>query len=81
MKEIVLGKGVAVSTPWLSIVEAAAYCNMSRERFLRQAGTNGTPHGGGTGTDRSYHVANLDRLMRQTGYNPPAIETGEEDQP
>ncbi|MFZ5770511.1 MAG: hypothetical protein ACOY4W_03705 [Thermodesulfobacteriota bacterium] len=81
MKEISLGKGVTVSTPWLNTVEAAAYCNMSREKFMRLAEAANLSFGGESRPDRCYHVSGLDRLLRQTGHTQPAIETVEEDLP
>lgn len=77
MKKVNMGRGDEVKTPWLTINEAAVYCNMGREKFLRTAERWDVSHGGGSGPDRSYHVNTLDRMMRQAGYYPSEIE-GEE---
>jgi hypothetical protein len=71
MKTMQMGKGVEIRTPWLGINEAAAYCSMSREKFLRVSEKFDVSHGGGVGNDRCYHVQALDRLLRQSGYYPP----------
>lgn len=82
MKEINMGKGIQVQTPWLSINEAAIYSGMSREKFIREAEKQKTPSGGGKGNDRCYHVQALDEMLRQGGDYPPetvVVEVSQEE--
>ncbi len=61
MKTIHLDKGREISTPWLSIDEAAAYCGMSRETFRVKAAE--VPFGG-TSRGRKYYIPDLDEWMK-----------------
>lgn len=60
LKEITLKDGTKISSPWLRIDEAAAYCGMARSSFMRRAAQ--VPYGG-TYSLRTYHVDVLDAWM------------------
>ena len=49
MKEVELKNGKKVTTPWLRVDEAAAYCGISRSTFVKYAGEK-LPHGGSSRT-------------------------------
>ena len=53
-------KGKSVSTPWLTVDEAAVYCSLSRNGFSQHVA--GVPCGG-SGRYRWYHVKVLDSWM------------------
>ena len=57
MKESDLKNGKVIKTPWLRIEEAAAYCGISKTKFVDSA--KDVPHGGDPRT-RLYHVKILD---------------------
>jgi hypothetical protein len=60
VKEIRLKNKRVITTPWLRIDEAAAYCSLSRSTFLAHA--NKLPFGGNSRT-RIYHVNILDEWL------------------
>lgn len=63
MKKVDLGKGVTVETPWFNIEEAAAYCVMSREFFVRRADEDELPCSG-FGKKRLYYSDVLDGWIK-----------------
>ena len=63
MKEINFKNGKVITTPWLRIEEAAAYCGLSRSAFNDHS--SDLPHSGGKRT-RLYHVNVLDAWLEGT---------------
>ena len=59
MKRVMTKKGIIV-TPWLKTDEAAAYCGLSTNAFIKH--TKDLPYGGDSET-RLYHVRILDAWM------------------
>lgn len=60
MKEIRLGNGRTITSPWLRREEASLYCGISQSMF--DSHSINLPHGG-TARNRLYHVHVLDKFM------------------
>lgn len=68
-----LGHGIAVTSPYLSIEEAAVYCNMSRTAFIKGTSRDGVAYrarGNDNSPQRIYDAADLDRWMNLKKVTP-----------